>query len=72
MSDAVNLARLVQLNDHLIELLRWAMESDKLDYAAQLVPITRGFASILADMGAKQLEVLTRHGKKKLAKKRRK
>ncbi len=72
MRDAVNLARLVQLNDHLIELLRWAMETDKLDYAAQLAPITRGFASILADMAAKQLPVDTPRGKKKLVKKRRK
>ncbi len=27
MSDAVILARLVRINDHLIELLKWAMES---------------------------------------------
>ena len=72
MSDAVNLARLVRINDQLIELLKWAMESDKLDCAVLLAPITRAFTSILADMGAKELEVLTRRGKKKLVKKRRK
>ena len=72
MSDEVNLGRLVRINDHLIELLKWAIKSDKLDCAAQLAPITRAFASILADMAAKQFEFLTRHGKKKLVKKRRK
>ncbi len=72
MSDAVNLARLVQLNGHLIELLKWAIGSKKLGCAVLLAPITKAFASILADMGAKQLEVLTRRGKKKLVKKRRK
>ena len=51
MSDAVNLARLVRINDQLIELLKWAMESDKLDCAVLLAPITRAFTSILAEMG---------------------
>ena len=66
MSDAVNLARLMRINDQLIEFLKWAMESEKLDCAALLAPITRDFTSILADMGAKELEVLKRRGKKKL------
>jgi hypothetical protein len=71
MRDEVILARLVRINDHLIEFLKWAVENNKLDCAVQLAPITRAFASVLADMGAQQLEVLTRRGKKKLVKKRR-
>ena len=72
MSDAVILARLVLINDHLIGLLKWAMESEKLDCAALLAPITRAFASILADMATKQLPVDTPRGKMKLVKKPRK
>ena len=71
MRDVVNLGRLVQLNDHLIELLRWAVANNKPDYAVQLAPITKAFTSVLAKMGAKQLEVYKRRGKKKLVKKRR-
>ena len=71
MSDVLNLGRLVRINDHLIELLKWAVENEKLDYAVQLAPITKAFTSVLAKMGAKQLEVLKRRGKKKLVKKRR-
>ena len=70
MRDAVILAQLVQLNDHLIELLKWAIENEKLDYAVQLAPIRKAFTSVLAKMGAKQLEVLKRRRKKKLVKKR--
>ena len=64
MSDALNLARLVRINDQLIELLKWEIENDKLDYAVRLAPITKAFTSVLAKMGAKQLEVLKHHGKK--------
>ena len=71
MRDAVNLARLVGINDLLIELLKWAIANNELDCAVQLAPITKGFSSILAEMGTKQLEALERRGKKKISKKRR-
>ena len=71
MTDELILARLVGINDLLIELLRWAIANNELDCAVQLAPITKGFSSILAEMGAKQLEALERRGKKKIVKKRR-
>ena len=39
MSDPVILARLVLINDHLIELLKWAIENDKPDCAVQLATV---------------------------------
>ena len=65
------LARLVLINDHLIEFLKWAIENDKPDFAVKLAPIPKAFASIIEEMGAKQLEVFKRPRKKKVVKKSR-
>lgn len=59
MSEEVILARLVLINDHLIELLKWAIENDKPDFAVNWYQIPKAFASILDEMGASNSKSLT-------------
>ncbi|MGZ9242403.1 MAG: hypothetical protein ACXW6K_18135 [Candidatus Binatia bacterium] len=69
MSGEVILARLVLINDHLIELLKWAVENDKPDFAVKLASIPKVLCFYPQGNGANQLEVLKHPGRRQSSRK---
>ena len=66
------IVRHLRANGQLVKCLTWSIDNKHLDCATNLRPVAQTFAAILADMVDRQEENLTRGGKMKLVKKRRK
>ena len=50
------LLRLLRTNDELIKYLNWLFAKDETEAALKLLPIMQTFASLLAEMGEKQIK----------------